>query len=299
MTGSSVPDVTPDTSFAAALRQAIAHRGLALNRIRTHLADRGLNVGIATLSTWQSGRRVPRDDSLAVITALEELLHVPPGWLTVRIPPARSDLAAAHRPYAVVEYAEALGRLLDRLRRDAHGRLRNISVFEEVVHGPDRALHHRHVTQCVVAVQPVDRIIIAHQGEPGCDVAQLNVLGLTGCRTGRIARAPEAGALLAELLLDRVLATGETAVVHYEIEDLTGLPSKNYYRFDEWGGTHYVLEVQFDRAALPVRVNEFRHRHADGADVLRQDLMLTPDGRAHLIEPSTEPGLIGFSWEWD
>ena len=98
MTGSSVPAVTPDTSFAAALRQAIAHRGLALNRIRTHLADRGLHVGIATLSTWQSGRRVPRDDSLAVITALEELLNVPPGWLTVRIPPARSDVMTSHRP---------------------------------------------------------------------------------------------------------------------------------------------------------------------------------------------------------
>ncbi|WP_405059901.1 hypothetical protein OG474_45225 [Kribbella sp. NBC_01505] len=299
MTGSSVPDVTPDTSFAAALRQAIAHRGLALNRIRTHLADRGLQVGVATLSTWQSGRRVPRDDSLAVITALEELLHVPIGWLTVRIPPARSELAATHRPYAVVEYAEALGHLLDRLRRDAHGRLRNLSVFEEVHHGPDGALQRRRVTQCVVAVQPVDRIIIAHQGEPGCDVARLNVHGLAGCRTGRVARDASAGALLAELLLDRNLATGDTAVVHYEIEDLTGLPSQNYYRFDEWGGTHYVLEVQFDRSALPVRVNEYRHRHADGAEALSQDLMLTPDGRAHLIEPSTEPGLLGMSWEWD
>ncbi len=137
------------------------------------------------------------------------------------------------------------------------------------------------------------------KASPAATSANSTVHGLSGCRTGRIARAPEAGALLGELLLDRVLATGETAVVHYEIEDRTGLPSSNYYRFDEWGGTHYVLEVQFDRAALPVRVNEFRHRHADGADVLRQDLMLTPDGRAHLIEPSTEPGLLGISWEWD
>ena len=95
MIESSVPAVTPGASFAEALRQAIARRGLALNRIRTHLADRGLQVGVATLSTWQSGRRIPRDDSLAVITALEELLQLPTGWLTVRIPPARSEPACS------------------------------------------------------------------------------------------------------------------------------------------------------------------------------------------------------------
>ncbi|GAA0626998.1 hypothetical protein HPO96_36205 [Kribbella sandramycini] len=298
MTGSSVPAVTPDSSFATALRQAIAHRGLALNRIRTHLADRGLHVGIATLSTWQSGRRVPRDDSLAVITALEELLQVPPGWLTVRIPPARTDQAAARQPYAVVDYAEALGRLLDRLRREAHGRLRNLTVVEEVQVGADRSTPRRRVVQSVVAVQPVDRIIVAHQGEPGCDADLLAVTGLSGCRNGRIARSPEAGAILAELLLDRVLAVGDTAVVHYEIEDRTALPSTNYYRFDEWGGTHYVLEVQFDRTALPVRVSSYRRPQAKPA-ADRDELLLTPDARAHLLEAVTEPGLLGIDWEWD
>ena len=71
MIESPVPVVTPEAPFAEALRQAIARRGLALNRIRTHLADRGLHVGVATLSTWQSGRRIPRDDSLAVGIAWE------------------------------------------------------------------------------------------------------------------------------------------------------------------------------------------------------------------------------------
>jgi hypothetical protein len=297
MTESTGPAVTPEASFAEALRQAIARRGLALNRIRTHLADRGLHVGVATLSTWQSGRRVPRDDSLAIVSALEELLQVPPGWLTVRIPPARVEPSC--QPYAVVDYAAALTRLLDRLRRDAHGRLRNVTVLEEVVMGADRSALRRRVIQSVVAVQPVDRLIIAHQGEPGCDIEQLTLRGLSGCRTGRIARSPEAGALLGELLLDRVLAVGDTAVVHYEIEDRTGLPSTDYQRFSEWGGMHYVLEVQFDRAALPVRVHEFRRRHTSGPELQQRELMLTPDGRVHVIEPSADSGTVGVAWEWD
>jgi hypothetical protein len=291
--------VTPEASFAEALRQAIARRGLALNRIRTHLADRGLHVGVATLSTWQSGRRVPCEDSLAIVAALEDLLQVPPGWLTGRIPPARTEPDTTPQPYAVVDYAEALTRLLDRLRRDAHGRLRNVTVLEEVRLGADRSAHCRRVIQSVVAVQPVDRLIIAHQGEPGCDAEQLTLRALSGCRTGRIARSPEAGAMLGELLLDRVLAVGETAVVRYEIEDRTGLPATEYQRFSEWGGMHYVLEVQFDRAALPVRVHEIRRRHTSGPNLIHRDLMLTPDGRVHVIAPSTDPGTVGVTWEWD
>jgi hypothetical protein len=293
----SIPAVAPEASFADALRQAIARRGLALNRIRTHLADRGLHVGVATLSTWQSGRRIPREDSRAIVTALEELLQVPVGWLTVRIPPAQPSTPP--QPYAVVDYAEALTRLLDRLRRDAHGRLRNVTVLEEVQIGADRSAHRRRVIQSVVAVQPVDRLIIAHQGEPGCDAEQLALRALSGCRTGRIARSSEAGALLGELLLDRVLAVGETAVVHYEVEDRTGLPTTDYQRFSEWGGMHYVLEVQFDRAALPVRVHELRRRHTSGPNLVHRELMLTPDGRVHVIEPATPPGTIGTAGEWD
>ncbi|GAA1593004.1 hypothetical protein GCM10009804_56830 [Kribbella hippodromi] len=295
----SAPEVTPDASFADALRQAIAQRGLALSRLRTHLADRGLHVGVATLSTWQSGRRIPREDSLAIITALEELLRLPTGWLTVRIPLHRGEPSTAPQPYAVVHYAEALTRMLDRLRRDAHGRLRNVTVLEEVCLGADRSAYRRRVIQSVVAVQPVDRLIIAHQGEPGSDAEGFTLRALSGCRTGRIARSPEAGALLGELLLDRVLAIGETAVVHYEIEDRTGLPSTDYQRFSEWGGMHYVLEVQFERTALPVRVHELRRRHSGGPNLVHRELLLTPDNRAHLIEPAATAGTIGLAWEWD
>jgi hypothetical protein len=294
-----IPDLGPDTPFPTALRIAIANRGLALSRIQARLAERGLQIGIATLSTWQSGSRHPRPASQAVVTALEELLELPAGWLTVRIPPARAESAVACHPYAVVDYAAVLSRLLDKVRRDAHGRLRSVTAVEEIVIGADRSMKSKRVVQTLIAVKEVDRQIVVHQGEPGCDATQVVLRGLTGCRTGRIARDPEAGAVLGELLLDRTLTVGDTAVVRYEIADHTGMPATQYYRFHEWPGTHHVLEVQFPRDALPVRIDEFHRPHSTAPDSLRRELTPTPDGRVHVVTPSTPRGLIGVTWEWD
>src|SRR6266508_1302660 len=294
-----VPDVSPDAPFADALRAAIANRGLALNRIQARLADRGLHVGIATLSTWQSGQRHPRPDSRSVVTGLEELLDLPAGWLTVRIPSSRPDSAGSVRPYTVVDYGPTLARLLDEVRRDAHGRMRSVNVVEEIVLGPDRSMSAKRVIQTLVAVKDADRQIVVHRGEPGCDVSLISPRGVAGCRTGRVARDPEAGAVLGELLLDRVLTVGDTAVVHYEVEDRNGIESFEYLRFHEWPGTHYVLEVQFHPDAMPVRVSEVRRRRSDDPAVVRRELMMSPDGRVHVVVPCAERGVVGIDWEWD
>lgn len=294
-----VPDISPDAPFADALRTAIANRGLALNRIQAKLACCGLHVGVATLSTWQNGSRHPRHGSLAVVTALEELLDLPVGWLAVRIPPVRPEPPAETAPYAVVDYAPTLARLLDEVRRDAHGRMRSVTVIEEIVIGADRSVTSKRVVQTLIAVKETDRQILVHQGEPGCDVTLIVPRGVTGCRIGRVARDPDEGAVLGELLLDRMLAVGDTAVIRYEIDDRSGIGSQHYYRFNEWPGTHYVLEVRFDREAMPVRVSEFRRHHSGGPDILRRELMMGPDGRVHVVVPSVDRGLIGIAWEWD
>ncbi|GAA2822700.1 hypothetical protein GCM10010522_45450 [Kribbella solani] len=33
--------------------------------------------------------------------------------------------------------------------------------------------------------------------------------------------------------------------------------------------------------------------------LVHRELMLTPDNRAHLIEPAATAGTIGLAWEWD
>src|SRR5256885_8599794 len=65
--------------FHTALRAAVRERGLTLDRLRAHLARRGIPVGLSSLSDWQHGRRRPRSAaSLRAVRALEEILGIPP-----------------------------------------------------------------------------------------------------------------------------------------------------------------------------------------------------------------------------
>jgi len=45
--------------FHETLRAAIRARGLTLDRVRHHLAERGCTVGLSTLSGWQHGHTRP------------------------------------------------------------------------------------------------------------------------------------------------------------------------------------------------------------------------------------------------
>lgn len=68
------------TEFAGRLSQALTERKLPLDRVRSRLAEQGLAVSVATLTYWSTGRSVPsRSSSLAVVSALEEVLGTSPG----------------------------------------------------------------------------------------------------------------------------------------------------------------------------------------------------------------------------
>ena len=76
--------------FSAALRAAIAQRGLSLDRIRYHLIQRGHELSVATISYWQSGRSRPeRASSIAAIAALEDILGLENGHLAAKLPARR------------------------------------------------------------------------------------------------------------------------------------------------------------------------------------------------------------------
>src|SRR5688572_3853543 len=68
--------------FHAALRSAIRERGLPLERLRAHLARRGVTVGLSSLSDWQTGNSRPaHPGSRRALRALEDVLELPPASL--------------------------------------------------------------------------------------------------------------------------------------------------------------------------------------------------------------------------
>src|SRR6266511_3633367 len=79
-------ELRPDSPFGtgpfhAALREAIRERGLTLDRLRSHLARRGVSVALSTLSAWQHGNARPGVSSFRAVRALEEILRLPSGSL--------------------------------------------------------------------------------------------------------------------------------------------------------------------------------------------------------------------------
>ena len=72
--------------FAEALTKAVDNSGLSLERIQHHLAARGMQVSLSTLSYWRRGRSRPeRPESLNVVAALEEQLDLGEGFLIDRL----------------------------------------------------------------------------------------------------------------------------------------------------------------------------------------------------------------------
>lgn len=85
--------------FHAALRAAVAARGLTLQSVRHRLARRGIQVGVTSLSYWRQGRRRPeRPESMRAVQALEEILELPPHALTRLLGPRHPAAPATPVP---------------------------------------------------------------------------------------------------------------------------------------------------------------------------------------------------------
>ncbi|NDU74436.1 hypothetical protein GWI34_17615 [Actinomadura sp. DSM 109109] len=313
--------------FAGALRQSIQASGLTLERIRHRLGRRGLTVSVATLSYWQRGRSRPR--SRALVVALEEILQVPAGTLVelledpapsaapVRGAAAGGGAAAgrlngAERGRGVRDLwpdPERYAGLVGQLDRSGDHRLERLSVHD--VYRLDEA--RRSWTLSVRAVlraagDDIDRVVCVHQtgfegvaaeaggAPPALDGDPSGLLDVRYCRPGRI-RA-EGGLVAFELVFDRVLAAGDTAVVEYELGPI-GLPAPDGYERRFSHPVHdYVALVRFDGDRLPARCYGFT---ADGSAAPRRrlgELWIGTSGSANLAFGTVRRGIVGIEWEW-
>ncbi|GAA3008007.1 hypothetical protein GCM10020229_19710 [Kitasatospora albolonga] len=293
--------------FHLALRAAIAARGLALHRLRLHLAQRGVQVGVTSLSYWQQGRRRPeRPESLRAVRILEEVLELPEHSLTRLLGPRQAAPAEAAgpatRPYRdLIAPAVAVDGLLATIASPPDTGLHTITHIERVRIGADRQMVRRDSQHALRAHRDgIDRYLALYQGDPGCDIGVVRVRGEENCRPGRVRRDPEAELLVAELLLDRRLRTGDTHLLGYGFDDAPAAePSTEYVRGFNSGAGQYVLQVTFHPEALPVRCHRFASRAPGEPPYETEELTLDGHHCVHLVASSLSPCLLGIRWDWE
>ncbi|MEU3163555.1 hypothetical protein [Streptosporangium sp. NPDC006930] len=293
--------------FHVALRAAVEARGMPLSGLRRHLVERGLRVGMTSLSYWQQGLRRPeRPESLRAVRALEEILVLPPRSLMALLgPPRPRGRDAGKLPVGALSYSAIMesSRTLSAMIHDLDGvaddrRLHIAGMYETLWIGADRSIVRRETLQVVRAQEEADRYIMVYRGDLGCDVERVRVRALEDCRVGRVRRDGPSALVVAELLFDQVLRTGETQVIRYELADPSGVETVEYERGFRYPAGHYVLRVGFARQALPVRVRRFARHGAGAVERDLGELSLNAHNAVHLVAGSLEPGLLGIRWDW-
>ncbi|MDH6134968.1 hypothetical protein P3T37_004378 [Kitasatospora sp. MAA4] len=293
--------------FHLALRTALRARGLALHRVQQHLAQRGVHVGVTSLSYWQQGRRRPeRPESLRAVRALEEVLDLPAHSLTRLLGPrqalAGSSAAVPTRPYRdLIAPAGAVDELLAELHGPRDTGLHTVTHIERIRLGADRQLLRRDSQHALRAHRDgIDRYLAIYQGDPGCDVQRVAVRAEENCRPGRVRRDQGSRLVVAELLLDRRLRTGDTHLLSYGFDDAPSTaPTDEYVRGFHSGAGQYVLQVSFHPDALPVRCHRFASRAPGEVPFESEELTLDGHGCVHLVAGSLAPCLLGVGWDWE
>jgi hypothetical protein len=293
------PSLTSEAPFGAALRTAVRCRGLTLERLRWHLASRGLPVGLSTLSDWQHGRSVPASPkSLQIVRALEELLELSPDALSHRISVSRRSPRAPER---LDESDSPVGRLLHAVT-DTSGQFDMLTRSARIEVDADR----RASTMCDNTVirahaDGLDRYLLRYLGDVGCDIDQVRFGRLANCRLGRVVRRPDPQepAMVAELLFDRPLLAGETWMFDTEMIDVTGEPCSDYGHGFRQPVNQFALEIRFDSSVEPMNPYSFAE---DGLGTGRQHLQdLRPSAHrtVHVAASDVRSGVLGIAWSWD
>ncbi|MBW4716249.1 hypothetical protein [Saccharothrix obliqua] len=306
---SVLPDELAETlrygPFHRALRDAIAHRGLSLARLRAHLEQEGVQVGQSTLSYWQRGLRhpeVPR--ALATVRALETVLRLPADSLVALV--GHRPAARLPRP-AFTELADAWVRTAPLLAEfeavpasaRANADLEVLSVHDTVLIGGQREQRSITTRLVVRALRAgPDRYLAVHQGDAGCVIENALVRPAEGCRQGRLRRQSATRGLAFELLFDRRLAEGEEHVFSFTVVDDTGGPTPGHHRTFREPCRGYLLQLAFHRRALPARCTKQFRVDPASTPVDVEELVCGLGGVVSAYFTDVGPGMAGIGVEW-
>jgi hypothetical protein len=297
-------DALRNGPFHRALALAIEVSGLSLQRLQARLAEVGVHLSTTTLSYWRTGRSRPeRPDSLRGVQVLERVLGLPPGRLAILLGPRRPRGRWVRPEPGVVRVEQLLpmanvaARLARELEIPQVMELDRLSSVDHLRIGPDRTVQRILVRQVLRAVSDrVTRSFLLHYGEHS--VRAPSLVSTRYCRVGRVRTDHESRFLGAELILDRVLTPGDTTIVEYEL-DAAHCADAHFERSFRTGGHQYILQVQFDPAAIPTRCMSYRRPGPEALHEDVQDAWINQELVAHVARIELEPGLYGMRWEWD
>ncbi|WP_020523206.1 hypothetical protein [Catelliglobosispora koreensis] len=293
--------------FSAVLHLAIEASGLRLEEIQERLNAQGISVSLTTLSYWRRGRSRPeRPDSLRAVRLMEDILSLPADALTSQLgprrprgrwlshPPGFLDIDRLFEDPASASVEKMLGELDNRMNQE----LTRVSLHDLYVVGANR--QEISLTTRQVLRANVDRVSRAVGVFRTDDLSQpqMRINTIRNCRTGRIRADVDSGLLAAELIFDRVLSVGETAVVEYEILTASEQPTDNYYRAFASPVGEFVCQVQFDPTAVPARCYRFEKRSVAAPEQGVREIWIGNTHGAHVVANEVPPGIVGMRWEW-
>jgi hypothetical protein len=305
------------SAFASALHTAIGASGLTLEQVRCQLEDAGVKVSLATLSYWRHGRSQPeRASSLRAVRLLEQVLGLPTGALTTLLEPARSrrererDQSGQPIPNALPE-VRWLADVFAEVEAPAPDHVTRLALRDTYQIGPDRAatgLTTHLVLRANVAA--VSRFVLVYGTDLGVE-GQPRIRAVRYARLGRQRWDERVGLLVMELLLERQLAVGDTALLECDLELAAHGPAHHFERHFTSVVRQYLLEVRFDQRAVPVR--SFRYTgqmdqppmekppEPGMPDLEQTELFIGSTSGVHAVGHDVGPnscGMIGIHWLW-
>ena len=293
-------------SFAHGLRTAIRMRGLTLEQVQHELADRGVVVSSVTLSYWSRGRSQPeRAESIRAVKLLEGILDTPAGALTALLAPPRprgprrTHVAVSIDRRRLWDEPHRLDRVMAQLGSLDEERLCLLSVHDRFQLDEHRRPTRLSITEVLRAQRDrVDRALVIFQGRELGRPPKLTVV--RGGWPGRVRTDEGAGFLVAEVMLDRIIGRGDTAVIECALQySGNSEPMTDYDRRLPYATRSYLLEIEFHPAAMPVRCHATSRPTIENTRRDVRELTLGGAPHANLELFDVEPGIHGLRWEWD
>ncbi|MEV1006099.1 hypothetical protein [Streptomyces sp. NPDC049881] len=286
--------------FDVALKTAIKRRGLTLERLRVHLARRGVRVGLSSLSNWQNGLSRPETAaSLRAVRALEEILALPPGSLLRLLGTVDGGSRSGPGRRGAFDDLAPVAELLDTVPGSRARDVEVVGTQHKVTVGPCRRTTSLWTRTTVRALRDgVDRHVVRYYGNLSCVPAGVRLRPLGNCRLGRFVPHPTAPVLVYELLFDHVLEAGGTWVFESELSDPTAGVTTEFAHGFRYPAEQYLLEVRFHPSAPPAACYSFAQRDLNDERHNTGALMLNAHHTVHLVASGVSSGVLGIKWKW-